>query len=212
MIYIYDILLNFQKDIYEYYEWKKEDLFVHIKRIKLFKISSLQLEDFFNYSIRIDISFLNTICNATELYRKSNIEYAALFTDGYRVLGIMFDNKGKSISKSRLLLEEEEEIIRISDRLKDYDIVYKNVKRSKKYLCTREEKTQREYLLKHIKNLYKKKNYSFIEYLYLEYFGDVLNNTNDMYQELITSLNTLTTKHKALIETLKLANRKKSKT
>jgi len=210
MIYIYDILLNFQKDIYEYYEWKKEDVMAHVKRIKLFKVASVQMEDFFNYDIKIDLSFLELISNSAEIYHKSNID-ACLFTDGYRVLAITFNGNGRSLLKSRLLLEEEEEILGISDRLKDYDFSYKKVRKYKQYLCTRTEKKDKEYLLKRIKSIYKNKKYSFLEYLYLEYFGETLSNYNEMYKDLINSLDFINKKHKRLIEVLELANKKKSK-
>lgn len=212
MIYIYDILLNFQKDIYEYYEWSKDDTITHIKRIKLFKISSLQMEDLFNYDIKFSNSFLELIYNTTEVYRKTNMMYAALFTDGYRTLAVNINSNGKSISKSRLLLEEEEEIIGISDRVKEFSIKYKKLKKHKQDLYTRLEKKEKNYLEKSIKRLYKNKNYSFLAYLYLEYFGNGIDDYNDMYKKLIDSLSTITINHERLIEILELANKKKSKT
>ena len=34
MNYIYDIVLNFNKDYYEFYEWKKSDKVINVKKIK----------------------------------------------------------------------------------------------------------------------------------------------------------------------------------
>ena len=38
MTYIYDILLNFNEEYYEFYDWNKEDTIVHIKKIPIYKI------------------------------------------------------------------------------------------------------------------------------------------------------------------------------
>ena len=40
MDYIYDIILNFQNNYYEFYEWKKEDKIINIKKILVYKISN----------------------------------------------------------------------------------------------------------------------------------------------------------------------------
>ena len=148
MIYIYDILLNFQKEAYEYYEWKKEDAIMHIKRIKLFKISTIQMDELFSYDIEVASSFLELLFHTTELYRKKELEHASLFTDGYRVLGILFNEKGKSMLRSRLLLEEEEEILQISERMKEMKVPYKKKKKKEIYLFTRKEQTERNDLKK----------------------------------------------------------------
>ena len=37
MIYIYDILLNFNNEFYEFYEWEKSDLLFHIKKFLFIK-------------------------------------------------------------------------------------------------------------------------------------------------------------------------------
>ena len=37
MEYVYDIVLNFMDKYYDYYEWKKKDRIINIKKIPLFK-------------------------------------------------------------------------------------------------------------------------------------------------------------------------------
>jgi len=34
MTYIYDILLNFKDDLYEFYDWNKTDNIIHIRKIQ----------------------------------------------------------------------------------------------------------------------------------------------------------------------------------
>ena len=39
MIYVYDILLNWNKEVaYDFFEWEKTDKLDHIKKIPLFKV------------------------------------------------------------------------------------------------------------------------------------------------------------------------------
>ena len=44
MNYIYDLLLNFNENIYEFYDWNKTDNIKHIKKIPIFKIDSKKNE------------------------------------------------------------------------------------------------------------------------------------------------------------------------
>ena len=40
MNYIYDVVLNFNKEFYEYFEWKKKDNIINIKKIPVFNVSN----------------------------------------------------------------------------------------------------------------------------------------------------------------------------
>ena len=46
MVYIYDILLNFNKNLIEYFEWDDKDSIKYVKKIALFKVSSKVIDDF----------------------------------------------------------------------------------------------------------------------------------------------------------------------
>ena len=52
MNYIYDILLNYNKKLYEFYDWNLSDSIVHIRKIPIFKISTNQLIDLVNNKIK----------------------------------------------------------------------------------------------------------------------------------------------------------------
>ena len=45
MSYVYDIVLNFNNDYYDFYEWKNDDLIYHIKRINLIRVDSKVYND-----------------------------------------------------------------------------------------------------------------------------------------------------------------------
>lgn len=208
MIYIYDILLNFNKKLYDYYEWNRSDNIVHIKRIKLFKVSTIQMEELCLYDISLDKEFLDNIHDTTELYRKDGIEYACLFTDGYRAVGIIFNSLGKSILKSKLLLEEEEEVLGISERLKEINISFKKRNKANISYLTRKEQKEKELLEKKIKYLYQNKRVEILKYLYLQYYGVCEDNIDNIYKELINSLDDYNLEHTKLLEVIEISQKK----
>ena len=65
MIYIYDILLNFDDGVrlLDFYEWDKKDGLTHIKKIPVFKISSIDMDNIINGIVKVDSSFLEKINN-----------------------------------------------------------------------------------------------------------------------------------------------------
>ena len=211
MIYIYDILLNFNKNIYEYYEWNREDEIFHIKRIRLFKIDSNSLDDLFKYNIKVDANLLKSIFKKTDLYRKNSLEYCAMFTDGYRVIAIVFNKNGNSILKSRLVLDEEEEILDISKKMDYYDFNYERMENSSRELLTRKDEFIKQKLLEYFKKLYKNKNISVLKYLYLDYFNDYIDDVDIVYNSLIDSLLDINDKHKNMLNILELSKNNKSK-
>ena len=52
---IYDILVNFKKIPYEFYEWNKNDDIKHVKSIPTFRISSDCLIDFSDNNLIVAI-------------------------------------------------------------------------------------------------------------------------------------------------------------
>ena len=48
MSYVYDLVLNFNGDLMDFYEWKKDDSLCHIKRINIIKVDSNTYNDFYN--------------------------------------------------------------------------------------------------------------------------------------------------------------------
>lgn len=195
MISVYDILLNFQDSdrVYEFFEWSNKDEIDHIKKIPLIRIDSKFLDDILKYKIIVDNIILDRIYKKTEIFNHDRIgviEYACLFTDGYKVVAIEFNNDGKSLYKSSLLLDEEEEILEFSNELENVDIIYKKVnKKVKESFLTREEEFRKNYLLKELKNANINKNYEKINYLYEEVFPDNKNNNSEKYNILIDDIN-----------------------
>ena len=71
MNYIYDILLNFNdsENYFEFYEWKEDDCFEHIKRIPLIRISKETMQNFLSCKIKVSSELLNFLKGNTISYK-----------------------------------------------------------------------------------------------------------------------------------------------
>lgn len=216
MIYIYDILLNFCdcEEIYDFYEWNQSDTIENIKRIKLVHVDKDMLDDLLYYDGNIDTSYLLKVYRTCEVYTNRKVkvlDYCGLFSDGERVLAIEFDEGGKPIYKSKLLIDEEEEIAILATNLETFPIIYDRKDRVlENRFFTRNEILIRNYLMKEIEECYNKKNYGKLRFLYEEYFEEESTSYQRMLQALLDSMkNSLDSKHMDIYQVLKLANKKK---
>ena len=184
MIYTYDILLNWTKEerLKEFYEWNLEDDLEHIKKIPIIKITEKMLQDLLTSKIKIDKTFLIKIKSKTETYFHNEIDvidYGAIVTTNKKALAIELDNEGNVMYKSHLLLDEEEEVLEISEELTTLEIDYKIIKKNNtcNYL-TRKEEEEKKFLEKEIKKIRLNKEESKLNYLYKEFFSKEVNNFN----------------------------------
>lgn len=192
MLYIYDLLLNFNDSdrLVEFFEWSSEDILEHIKKIPVFKISSLDMENIYSGIIKVEQAFLEKIYNRTILYKnKKPISYAGLFCDLNKVIAVEFSKEGVVLAKSCLLLDEEEEVIDGCERLEDYKFSYKVVEKSDTVsFLTREEEQKRKYLIKEMESLYREKDFDKLNYLYEEVFDQSDVKLEDKYQRIMKDL------------------------
>ena len=211
MIYVYDILLNFNKELIEYFEWVRSDNIKYAKKICLFKISKNSLRDFLNYEIEFDSLFVKST-NKYELDGLDNKISYALFTDGYMVIGVCINNNKLELV-SRLIVDEEDEVISMSKKLSNYNISYKKLGLKKKdnRLLTRNERYKLDLMKEEIKKLYNNKSFDKLKYLYYELTLKSSDNINYIYKSLLDSLVFYNEKHEKLFEILNMANKKISK-
>ncbi len=203
MLYIYDILLNFSKEkLLEFYEWEKDDKIDHVKKIKLLKIDSKVMDDFIDYTVTILDEKKEEIKNGMELFKNKQIKSAMLFTDGYRVLAILFNEQYKSIAKSKLLLEEELDVLDIAEKLNTVNMVYKKTAKKNLLFLTRREFEIKCYLEKELKKAYKKQDINKLTYIYMEYFDGEEKDFEKMYIQLKNSLQEINEKHIKIFDML----------
>lgn len=189
MTYIYDILLNWTDERpYEFYEWKEDDMIEQIKKLPLIKIDSKTFNNLKNNDLVVEYKILDTIYKKT--ITSSNrievfLDYVSLFTDGKDVIAAEFDKKGKSLMKSTLLLDEMEEVLEISKKLKITNFNYKVIKSNKyNFNNTRLESEYKRLIIKELNKIKSNKNIDKLRYLYYEWFNEINSNFNYMYNRL----------------------------
>ena len=131
MNYVYDIVLNFQKKFYDFFEWNENDDILHIRRIPLFSVNDNDYINIKNNLLVFDKEFQNKIFNKAERFKNiyvSNIAYACLISNKKEVLAIKLNKNGFLIARSSLLFDEADDIIRISKNLDFSTIGYRIIK------------------------------------------------------------------------------------
>lgn len=192
MNYIYDILLNFNKKLYDFYDWDVRDNIQHIRKIPLLKVNSKTLLVAKNNKIKLDMETMNKIKDKTELFTNkdvSTIQYAVILSDGSSNLAIKFCSDGTSAQKSNLLIDEEAEIIQISGRLKEQPIKIKVIE-AENYSTfkTKNEQKKEHYIIEELKKNEKENNIEKLKYLYFEFFGEQEQSKDKIMERLIESV------------------------
>ena len=214
MNYIYDILLNFIdcERLIEFYEWSESDSFEHIKRIPIYRISSKVMQDICENKIKVSKDFLEEIKNKTNLYKnKQNIKYATLFSDINKVIALEFSDDGTVISKSSLLLDEEEAVIDECSNINESNLTYTIIEPyNLNYFLTREELFKRNYLLKELDYISKVNDVDKLIFLYEEIFKTDKLSFEKKLKRLIDDIkNNFNGKHNELYEIVRLTYTKK---
>lgn len=210
MIFIYDIILNFNDKIYEFFNWEDEDQITYAKKVPVVRVSEKFLNDLIYKDLLFDKNVIDAICMKTEIYNE-NTKNILLVSDGNIVFGLMFKD-GKVIKISRLLLDEEEEVLSVIDRLSIYDFKVKELGKRKESLLSFNRKS--ELLKKELENefnkLYKSSNIKKLN-LYLYELKNIISNDIDyVYHVLINSLsNELLKEHEKMYKIMKLSYQNK---
>ena len=174
MDYIYDIVLNFQSNYYDFFEWKSTDKVINIKKISVYKVNS---EDYLN------LKYNDVILDKKILPKEIKM---FLVTNGGEVMGLLLDNDGRIIKRSSLLFDEADEILEEKENIKILPLKYKkNI--SKPHLSYSRliiEKTK--FLEKYFSNIDINQDEYLLKYIYYDIYNKEENNINKVYKELKT--------------------------
>ncbi len=194
MIYVYDILLNFSDNkVYDFFEWEKSDKLENVKKIPMIRVDKNIVNKFLYKKIKINQDIINRVYNLTEIYTSRKvikIPYAFIITDGLSALALKSDKYGNIKYRSKLLIDEEDEVLCLSSKLNRIDLkIEKESDLVEETYLTRTEVKVKDYLLKVIQEAYKNKDYEKLRYLYSEYSNKDDIEIIDIYNELIDSIN-----------------------
>lgn len=212
MKYIFDIILNLHEEFINFFEWEKKDKLLYVKKLPIFCIDNGIFHNIIFNSIKVSKSFLEMINyeNYSSNLENDKYRYMCLLTNKNTVIGVCFDEDGRNILVSDLLIDDQEEILEeVKDNsiiMIDYDLISK--KEEEKFL-TRKEINLKKVISREITNLYKNNDLSKLAYFYYEYFNIESDDIKLMYNNLISSLeNEIDEKHFKIYEILKLSKTK----
>lgn len=192
MNYYYDIILNWSESIpFSFYEWNDFDYLELIKKIPFIRVKHKNLIDIWSNNIKISSTILNNIKDKTLVSSKDTmckIDYACLFTDNKNVIAIEFNEKGESINRSKLLIDDEMNALEVSYSLKEEEIEYEIIKKLEEEKGLRQISEAKRLISLEINNLYQNKELSKLRYLFYEYKGEKSEDINKIYDILNAEL------------------------
>lgn len=185
MNFIYDIVLNFNKNYYNFFEWNKKDNITSIKKIPLFLVDKDTYEIMKYDNVTVDNNFIEAIKDKTFTFSRVKLGPSCLITNGKEALGLLFKENGMLIKRSSLLLDEEDEVIDEVIGNDTYKIEIIKHHKLKHENVNRIEKEKKEFLIKYIN---KEKSDINLKYLYYDYFEKEENNINVIKNNLIKEI------------------------
>lgn len=210
MNYVYDILSNFNQELYDFYDWDKNDNFTHLRKVPSFRVSKEVLVDLMFKKVKIKGNLLKLIKDKTQVFTKEGvdvIEYCFIVSDSVNALGVILDEDGVVYKRSKFLVSEELEINKCLKASKIYNVEY-NLLSSKTHYSnmTRNEEKVTNLILNELELIMDSTDK--IDYLYYEWFNT--NKGKNKYKKLVSSIkSSYTSKHKYILELLNLLKIKK---
>lgn len=210
MNYVYDILSNFNQELYDFYDWDKNDNFTHLRKVPSFRVSKEVLVDLMFKKVKIKGNLLKLIKDKTQVFTKEGvdvIEYCFIVSDSVNALGVILDEDGVVYKRSKFLVSEELEINKCLKTSKIYNVEY-NLLSSKTHYSnmTRNEEKVTNSILNELELIMDSTDK--IDYLYYEWFNT--NKGKNKYKKLVSSIkSSYTSKHEYILELLNLLKIKK---
>ncbi len=201
MIYIYDLTLNFNDRLYDFYDWKDTDNIIHYRKIPLIKLSDKKYDKFLNNKVVVDEELLSLVRDKAQQYKGrmlKTVKYAFVLTNGFDAFAVMLDDGGTSVKKSKLVIGEELEVIDLANNLKVKDVSFNIVcKDNFVNKFTRDEELIINDVVSKIND--HKDNLELLKYLYYEWnnkiyvgkscYDDLIKDITSQYSDKLNKLN-----------------------
>lgn len=165
MNYIYDIVLNFQDNYYQFFEWNRKDKIKNVSKISVYRVDDQDLIDLSYNQITLDTPFLTELIEHNKKYKK----LMCLISNTNQTIGLLFSKEGQLLKRSSLLFEEESEVNHLAKELPITKMTYKQNKEIKPHHNLRIEIEKKDTLVQYINQT---NDIISLKYLYYEYFGE----------------------------------------
>lgn len=174
MIFVYDLLVNYNDEAYKFYEWDVNDEIEYLKRSVLIKVSDYLYKKVISKNIIVGETFLASIKEKSEIVKEKKHEkmsYMCIFTNGSDTTGVTFNNNGRIMEFTKFTLQDELELLDIALSLKIKKIDYKEITNNEYSVSfiTRDGKKVIKMILRELNMIKDEKDK--INYLYYEWFN-----------------------------------------
>ncbi len=195
MNYYYDILVNMEDGMYEFYEWEKSDEIAPIKKIPFMRVSHEVFLDFLTKKILISQNLYEALYEKTTLKNTKDKWTCFLISDSKNCLFGEVNKKGEVTHKSKLLVEDENNVNELASTLKFEEITYEIIGEENVNRELRRTFNEKKRIKAELKELEITKNVDKCFYLYYEWFYE----TNDDFAQCLQKMNELVDKTDAKI-------------
>ena len=182
MNYIYDIVLNFQNNYYNFFEWNRTDKIKNISKIPVFRVSDDDILNLKYNKIQLEESFIAPLKDENKKHRKIMF----LVSNTKISLGLLLNEEGVIQKRSSLIFEEEAEVNDFCQTLSLTTIPYlKNVSVpvQDKLRIEIERKSALVDYISHNEDIFT------LKYLYYEYFKEEEENLDQIKNSLLQEVN-----------------------
>ena len=210
MNYIYDIILNFQQEVYDFFDWNTNDNIYHIRKIPIIKINNKQLQEIKNNIVKFDQTILNQINLKSETFKQNNtskLKYTFIIATKNECLAIKLNKNGVKTKISTLLPNEQDDLLELIKIMKEIKLNYQIIKpQPTTPFKTTFEIENKNYIYNELNKIYKQNNFQKLNYLYLECFGKQTTNINDAYTKLKQEIKKTNSNFKKLYNIFQIIN------
>ena len=210
MNYIYDIILNFQQEVYDFFDWNTNDNIYHIRKIPIIKINNKQLQEIKNNIVKFDQTILNQINLKSETFKQNNtskLKYTFIIATKNECLAIKLNKNGVKTKISTLLPNEQDDLVELIKIMKEIKLNYQIIKpQPTTPFKTTFEIENKNYIYNELNKIYKQNNFQKLNYLYLECFGKQTTNINDAYTKLKQEIKKTNSNFKKLYNIFQIIN------
>lgn len=188
MHYYYDVLANLDETYWEFYEWEQTDNIVPIKKIPLVKVTESDILNFLKYQITFEEEWTTKYLEKTILKNKKEKGNCILVSSGKNAVILELDRTGKTVSRSRLLIEDENNVNEIVYSIKETKVPYKIEKKLIQRKELRQAEKEKHLIWIELNTLKETENKIKCSYLYYEWFGEFESSMDKMLEKMQNEL------------------------
>jgi len=188
MHYYYDILVNLDDELWEFYEWDQKDQIIPIKKIPLVRVTEADLQAFLKYDVVFDSLWVQKFLEKAWLKNQKEKLSCVLFSSTKNCLVFELDDSGNVLSRSKLLLEDENHCNEVTCAIHNSIVPYKIKEKRRRNGELRQATLEKKFIAIELKTLEETKNEKKCAYLYYEWFGKFEPKMEKMIQDMKRAL------------------------